>query len=83
MEYSNRNSNSKQARFVPDLKSVGSRIRSLRAGILQEEFASQLGISQAQLSKIERGRVAPTLEVLVALAARFGKSLDWIVTGKR
>ena len=49
--------------------------------MLQEELASQLGVSQGQLSKVERGKVAPTLEILLCVATRFGKSLDWIVKG--
>jgi transcriptional regulator with XRE-family HTH domain len=83
MEYSNRNTRSKQGRSAPDLKVIGSRIRSLRADVLQEDFASQLGISQAQLSKLEHGKVAPSLDVLVMLSGQFKKSLDWIVTGKK
>jgi len=47
----------------------------------QVEFASELGISQAQLSKIERGEVAPTLELLVLLSNKFKKTVDWIVNG--
>ncbi len=66
----------------PDLKAMGSRIRSLRGDILQQDFARQLGISQSQLSKVESGNAPPTLHVLFMLADRFGKSLDWIVTGK-
>jgi transcriptional regulator with XRE-family HTH domain len=47
----------------------------------QEDLALQLGVSQGQLSKVERGRIAPPLEVLLALANRFRKTLDWIVRG--
>jgi len=47
----------------------------------QAELASQLGISQGQLSKVERGRVAPTLEILLGVATKFAKSIDWIVRG--
>jgi transcriptional regulator with XRE-family HTH domain len=47
----------------------------------QEVLASQLGVSQGQLSKVERGRVAPTLEILLGVATKFAKSLDWIVRG--
>jgi transcriptional regulator with XRE-family HTH domain len=66
-----------------DLRAIGSRIRALRGNILQEELALKIGISQGQLSKIEGGRLAPTVETLVRLANQFGKSLDWIVTGKK
>jgi transcriptional regulator with XRE-family HTH domain len=65
----------------PDLGEIGLRIRGLRGDVRQEELALQLGVSQSQLSKIERGKVPPTLEILLGLAVRFGKSLDWIVTG--
>ena len=72
----------KRARGVkPDLRAIGLRIRSLRAEMKQVEFASELGISQAQLSKIERGEVAPTLELLVLLSNKFKKTVDWIVNG--
>jgi transcriptional regulator with XRE-family HTH domain len=39
-------------------------------------------MSQGQLSKVERGKVAPTLEMLLGLATKFDKSLDWIVRGE-
>ncbi len=65
----------------PDLRAIGLRIRSLRAEMKQVEFASELGISQAQLSKIERGEVAPTLELLVLLSNKFKRTVDWIVNG--
>jgi DNA-binding XRE family transcriptional regulator len=66
-----------------DLRAMGSRIRALRGEVLQKEFAVRIGISQGQLSKIESGRLAPTVEILVRLANEFGKSLDWIVAGKK
>ncbi len=47
----------------------------------QGELAWQLGVSQGQLSKVERGKVAPTLEILLGVATKFGKSLDWIARG--
>jgi transcriptional regulator with XRE-family HTH domain len=68
-------------KIKPDLKSIGDRIRVLRGEILQDELALELGISQGQLSKIERGLVAPGLEVLLGLANKFRTSIDWIVRG--
>ena len=65
-----------------DLKSIGLRIRQLREGVLQEELAAFLGISQGQLSKIERGKLGPNADTLIRLVHRFGKSADWILTGK-
>ena len=67
---------------IPDLKAIGSRVRSLRGRVRQQKFASEMGLSQGQLSKVERGKGAPTLELLLGLAAKFGKTIDWIVRGE-
>jgi transcriptional regulator with XRE-family HTH domain len=66
----------------PNLKAIGDRVRQLRGEVLQDDLAAELGISQGQLSKIERGRVAPTLDVLLGLADRFKTSIDWIARGE-
>ncbi len=71
----------KLARPELDLTAIGARVRELRGDILQEELSVYLGISQGQLSKIERGKVSPSVEVLLRLAERFGRSIDWIVRG--
>jgi len=39
-------------------------------------------VAQGQLSKVERGKVAPTLEIPLGVATKFGKGLDWIVRGE-
>ena len=72
----------KGPRRLADLEVIGSRIRELRGEMLQEELATYLGISQGQLSKIERGKLGPTMEVLLRLVEKFGKSTDWMLTGK-
>ena len=71
----------KSRKKLADLEAIGSRIRALRGEMLQEELAEYLGISQGQLSKVERGQLAPTVEILVRLVKRFGKRSDWILTG--
>jgi transcriptional regulator with XRE-family HTH domain len=66
-----------------DLITIGRKIRQLRGfDTEQAEFARMLGISQSQLSKYERGVTEPPLKVLVRLKDRFGKSLDWFVSGE-
>jgi transcriptional regulator with XRE-family HTH domain len=72
----------KRSKLRSDLEAIGSRIRELRGEILQEELAAYLEISQGQLSKIERGKLGPTVETLIRLVERFGKTADWILTGK-
>ena len=49
--------------------------------MLQEELAAHLDVSQGHLSKIERGKVAPSLEILIALSLKFNKTVDWIIRG--
>jgi transcriptional regulator with XRE-family HTH domain len=46
------------------------------------ELGKILGITQAQLSKFEKGQRLPTLEVLLKLRAHSGRSIDWIVMGE-
>jgi transcriptional regulator with XRE-family HTH domain len=72
----------KRRRNLADLVAIGSRICELRGEMLQEELSEYLGISQGQLSKLEHGKLGPTAEVLLRLVERFGKSADWMLTGK-
>ena len=65
-----------------DLKAIGSRIKELREAERQDDFAPFLGITQGQLSKIERGMQAPTVDVLLRLSERYRKSVDWILKGE-
>ncbi len=65
-----------------DLAGIGERIRQLRGEVSQDDFAPSIGITQSQLSKIERGVLAPSIEMLLRLRKRFGKSVDWILSGE-
>jgi transcriptional regulator with XRE-family HTH domain len=56
-----------------NLVAIGRRIRQLRGKGLQDDFAPSLGITQGQLSKIERGRLAPNIDLLLRLRARSGR----------
>jgi transcriptional regulator with XRE-family HTH domain len=68
--------------IVMSMKALGRRIRQLRGfEVTQEEFARKLGISQSQLSKYERGIVAPPADVLMRIKERFRVSIDWLLTG--
>ena len=72
----------KDQRDHADLKAIGRRIRETRGfDVTQEEFARQLGISQSQLSKYERGLAAPAADALIQIKKRFGASIDWLLTG--
>jgi transcriptional regulator with XRE-family HTH domain len=69
-------------RDVTDLRAVGRRLRQVRGfDLTQEAFAEQLGISQSQLSKYERGLILPPAEVLLRVKQEFKVSVDWLLTG--
>ena len=65
-----------------DLSAIGCRIKALRGVVPQEELADYLHIRQGQLSKIEHGKAAPSIDILILLSERFHKSVDWILRGK-
>ena len=67
---------------MSDMNSLGRRIRQLRGfDVTQDEFAKKLGISQSQLSKYERGTVAPPADVLIRIKEQLRVSIDWLLTG--
>ena len=47
----------------------------------QADLARDLGISQAQLSRYEKGKSEMGAEVLLRLARKCGKSMEWVLTG--
>jgi transcriptional regulator with XRE-family HTH domain len=66
-----------------DWKAVGRRLRELRGfDTRQRDFARQLGISQGQLSRYEKGKSEIGAEVLLRISQYFGKSIEWLLTGK-
>jgi transcriptional regulator with XRE-family HTH domain len=53
---------------------LGDRIKQLRTskGIAQKEIAVRVGIDQAQYSRVESGKVEPTLSSLAKIATALG-----------
>jgi len=64
---------------------IGSRIRTLRLkrkmGLV--ELGRHTGLSAALLSKLERGRLFPTLPTLLRIALVFGVGLEYFFAGAR
>lgn len=64
---------------------IGTKIRTLRLkkkmGLL--ELGRHTGLSPALLSKIERGRMFPTLPTLLRIALVFSVGLDFFFSGER
>jgi transcriptional regulator with XRE-family HTH domain len=70
----------------PDVnwKAVGRRIRELRGfDLTQKAFARQIGVSQNYLSMMERGLVEIGAVILLRIARKFGKGLEWLLTGEQ
>ncbi len=63
---------------------LGQRIAELRRqrGLSQAELAGRLRISPSAVGMYEQGRREPSAALLVALAAEFGVSTDYLLTGK-
>ena len=57
---------------------IGNQIKSLRLrrGITQEAMAQHFGITPQAISKWERGAAAPDIEMLPAISAYFGVTID-------
>lgn len=66
-----------------DWKTVGRRIRELRGfDVTQADLARRIGVSQGYLSTAEHGQGEIGAEVLLAIGREFGKSIEWLLTGK-
>jgi len=75
--------NSHAKALAVDWKSVGRRVRELRGfNLTQGELAERVGVSQGYWSTIEHGECEIGAEVLLALSREFGKSIEWLLTGK-
>lgn len=59
---------------------IGLKIKELRKDkkLTQIEFSSKIGIDNSQLSKIEQGKLMPTLSQLLEISSIFKVSLDWL-----
>ena len=59
---------------------IGARLKSIRAGQTQKEFAESLDIALATYQNYERGDRMPVADVLLALY-RLGWNSNWVLTG--
>lgn len=66
-----------------DYSAIGHRIQTRRKaiGLTQELLAERVNITVVYLSKVENGRVHPTLELLDRLAAELQMELAAVLTG--
>lgn len=62
--------------------SLGDRIRAVRAGTSQEEFAVELGVSKTALGFYERNERIPRATFVADLCRPRGVSLEWLLYGE-
>ena len=48
----------------------------------QTDFSRRIGVTQGYLSALENGEKEPGAAVLLAIRQEFGKSVDWLLTGR-
>ena len=62
---------------------IGDRIKTIRkkAKLTQSEFAKSIGIKQATLSDIERGKIGLSTALTSKISKLYYVSSDWILTG--
>jgi len=61
---------------------IGARIRGLRGGARQKDWAVKLGCDQGYVSQVENGVTKPSLAFLSGVASITGASIDWMLTGQ-
>ncbi|GFM37698.1 XRE family transcriptional regulator [Desulfovibrio psychrotolerans] len=62
--------------------SFGDRIKILRGGETQAEFASRIGISQRALGNYERNERTPDVDFAALVCSKTGASAAWLLLGK-
>lgn len=60
---------------------IGLKIKDLRKSkkISQKELAERIGIDNSQLSKIEQGKLQPTIQQIIDLSSIFEVPTDWLL----
>lgn len=64
------------------MKMIGLREIRKKKGYSQLKVALDLNITREALSYYENGKRNPDLEMLVSFSKYFGKSIDYLITGK-
>lgn len=67
-----------------DKNAISLRIRELREknNLSQIEFSKEINVSQQTISQIEKGIIAPSLEVLAKITSNFCISFDFLINGE-
>lgn len=60
---------------------IGIRIKELRGGKTQAEFAAEVGVEPSYISLMESGKRTPSKTVTELIAVKCGVSIEWLTTG--
>ncbi|MED4599996.1 helix-turn-helix transcriptional regulator [Paenibacillus validus] len=65
------------------MNEIGYRIKCIRKENKQNQsqFAKSIGISQGNLSEIEKGNSNPSAETLISIRTQYNVNLNWLLTG--
>lgn len=61
---------------------VGSRIKSVRGAMSQDDFAEAVGVSKAAIGGYERDKQMPGSAVIVSICKKFDIESNWLLMGK-
>lgn len=62
-------------------ETVGDRIKSVRGGVSQEEFAKRYGLNRNTLARYEKGDNDPSASFLKAISKDYGIDANWLLFG--
>lgn len=67
-----------------EIDTIGQRLKCLRRSLnlTQKKFAYIIGISQGNLSEMEKDKIFPSYNTLIFIMKQFKISADWILIGK-
>ena len=65
------------------MESIGLRIKKIRKeyGLNQKEFGERLGVTNAHISRMEKGITEPSEALSKLICKEFGISMDWLKNG--
>jgi transcriptional regulator with XRE-family HTH domain len=65
--------------------SISLRIKELRKSknITQKDFSASIKVDNSQFSKIESGKLQPTIQQLMDISSNFGITMDWLCFGTK
>jgi transcriptional regulator with XRE-family HTH domain len=62
---------------------IGKRLREVRGGITQAEFADRLGVTKLTITRYEGDKTIPDGKFLLRLEELFGADPAWILLGRK